>query len=329
MRNREFRISFGYKLIATALLLLTVYACQTVYTAHPLPSADTPPASALPDLMAGDYLIVEEDMKGSEREPGNQYVSITLSDPQHCLVETYYGFHMDELASHTNAERFRVTGNYLIYKNDSLIQELTRARALAESSPENEEYQKALKTLERLEENGYLNHITPLTKRGQLLTYNREPVFEIDLTNSLISSYEDPNLMEEHKVNIRQRDQYLYLSSPDSDHGWENLILELSQEGIKGLDISFKHVLNNKARYEKTANLNQPGKNTIIIDPSLDELDNMLTEEGFLEEEVTLKRIELEEEDSQSSNASWLLIALGSIFLIILLRAMRKPQTHS
>lgn len=327
MRSKNFRISFGYKLIVTAILLFSAYACQTVYTAHPLPSADTSEASELPDLMAGNYLIVEEDMKPSDREPGNQYVNITLPDPQHCLVETYYGFDKSELAAHPNSERFRVTGDYLIYKNDSLIQELAQARAHAEASPENEESQKVLKSLENLEKNGYINHITPLTKKGHLLTYNREPVFEIDLVNGLVSSYEDPNLIEQHKVSIKYRNEYLYLSNPDSEHGWENLILKLSDEGIKGLDISFKHVLNNKARYEKTANLNQPGKNTIVIDPSLEELDNMLEEEGFLEQEVTLKRITFEEE--AESSTSWLLIALGAILLVFLLRAMRKPQMQN
>lgn len=327
MRNKKFRISFGCKLIVSALLLFTIYACQTVYTVHPLPSANTPQTSELPELMAGDYLIVEEDMKGSDREPGNQYVSITLSDAQHCLVETYYGFDMDELAAHPHAARFRVTGDYLIYRNDSLIQELAQARARVEASPENEEYLKALKSLENLEKNGYLNHITPLTKKGHLLTYNREPALEIDLANSLVSSYEDPNTMEQHKVSIKYRNDYLYLSNSDSEHGWENLIIALSDEGIRGLDISFKHLLSNKARYEKTANLNQPGKNSIIIDPSPEELDNMLKEDGFLEQEMMLKRIEFE--DKAASKGSWLLIALGAMLLIILLRAMRRPQVQS
>lgn len=326
MRNKEFRISSGLKLVMLALLLMTFFACQTVYTANPLPSAAEPGAAAFPKLIAGDYLVVEEPGGGSEREPGRQYVKITLINEQHCLVETYIGFSEEELAAHPHSDRFRVTGGYLIYKNDSLIQELTAAEARVEASPENQEYHRELESLKYMEENGYLNHITPVTKKGHLMTYNRGPVLEIDLAANKAIAYDGENLLETTEPKVRRHNGRLFLSNSENKHGWENIIVELSEEGLKGFDISFKHVLNNKAQYEKTANLNQPGKDAIIIDPSITELDKMLEEEGFLDEQMTLERIELTEE--VGSEPSWWMIAVGAIVLVVLLRIMRKPQVQ-
>ncbi|GAB5527266.1 MAG: hypothetical protein Roseis2KO_51380 [Roseivirga sp.] len=277
--------------------------------------------------MAGDYLIMEDQGGGSEREPGKQYVRITLTSEQHCLIETYFGFEMPELASHPHPERFRVSGDYLIYKNDSLINKLAEAKTLAETDPENQEYEKMLESLKYQEENGYLNHVTPIVKRGHVMTYNHEPVLEIDLLKNEVTGYDGENLAETRSTKIRFHNGRLFLSHSDREHGWENIIVELSEEGLNGFDISFKHVLKNKAQYEKTANLNQTGKNTIIIDPSVSELDKMLDEEGFLEQEMTLRRIELVEE--ADSKPSWWMIAIGALLLVVLLRAMRRPQTQS
>lgn len=327
MRKRKFRISSGLKPALSAIIFMTLYACQTVYTTNPLPSANSPEATAFPKLMAGDYLVVEEGTSGSDREPGNQYVRITLTDKQHCVVETYFGFDMEELAAHRYAERFRVTGDYLIYKNDSLIQELAAAKARAEAYPENQEYQQELEVLKGLENKGYLNQITPLTKRGYLLTYNREPVLEIDLVDHEAIAYDGQNLVETRNPKIRLHNDKLFLTHSDSEHGWENIIVELTDEGMKGFNISFKHVLNNKARYEKTANLNQPDKNAIVIDPSVQELNKMLKDESFLDHQLTLKRIELEEE--AAGKPAWWLIAIGALLVVFILRAMRRPQPQA
>ncbi|MCE7993547.1 MAG: hypothetical protein HEP71_16285 [Roseivirga sp.] len=327
MRKSKFRISSGFKLAILAIIFMTLYACQTVYTANPLPSAGAAEATAFPKLIAGDYLIVEEGMNGSDREPGNQYVRITLIDEQHCVVETYSGFDMEQLASHRNAERFRVTGDYLIYKNDSLIQELAEIKARVEASPENEEYQKELERLKHLENNGYLNQITPLTKRGHLLTYNREPALEIDLLEQEAIAFDGQNLVETGNPKIRIHNERLFLNHSDSEHGWENIIVELSDEGLKGFNISFKHVLKHKAQYEKTAKLNQPDANAIIIDPSVTELDKMLREEGFLANQVTLERVDLEEE--AKGKPAWWLVLLGALLVVVVLRAMRRSQPQT
>lgn len=326
MRNKRFRISSGMKMGMLSMLLMALYACQTVYTTNPLPSSTTPGATAFPELIAGDYLIMEEQGGGSEREPGKQYVRITLTSEQHCLVETYFGFDITELASHPHAERFRISGEYLVYKNDSLIEQLAAAKTRAEASPENEQYQKELKSLRYMEENGYLNYITPIIKRGHLMTYNHEPVLEIDLLKNEVTGYDGENMAETRSTKIRLHNGRLFLSHSDNEHGWENIIIELSEERLKGFDISFSHVLKNKAQYEKTANLNQIGKNTIIIDPSVTELDKMLDEEGFLEQEMTLQRIELTEK--ADSRPSWWMIAMGALVLIVLLRVIRKPQVQ-
>ncbi len=327
MRNKRFRISSGLKIGMLSMLLMTFYACQTVYTANPLPSLAAPGATAFPELIAGDYLIADEQGGGSEREPGNQYVRITLTSEQHCMVETYFGFDMAELTAHPHAERFRVSGEYLVYKNDSLIEQLAEAKTRAEASPENQQYQKELKSLRYMEENGYLNYITPIIKRGHLMTYNHEPVLEINLLKNEVTGYDGENMAETGSTKIRLHNDRLFLSHSDKEHGWENIIVELSEEGLKGFDISFSHVLKNKTQYEKTANLNHTGKNTIIIDPSVSELDKMLDEEGFLEQEMTLQRIELTEE--ADSKPSWWMIAMGAVLLVVLLRAMRKPQAQS
>lgn len=305
---------------------MALYACQTVYTTNPLPSSAAPGATALPDLMAGDYLIMEEQGGGSEREPGKQYIRITLTSEQHCLVETYFGFDMTDLAAHPHAGRFRVSGDYLIYKNDSLIEQLAKAKTRVETSPENEQYQKELESLRYMEENGYLNFITPIIKRGQLMTYNHEPVLEMDLLKNEVTGYDGENMAETGSTKIRLHNDRLFFSHSDNEHGWENIIIGLSEEGLKGFDISFSHVLKNKAQYEKTANLNHTSKNTIIIDPSVSELDKMLDEEGFLEQEITLQRIELTEE--ADSRPSWWMIAMGAVVLVVLLRSMRKPQAQ-
>lgn len=327
MRKKKFRISSSFKLALAATFFMTLYACQTVYTTNPLPSVNSPEATAFPKLMAGDYLVVEEGTGGSDRQPGNQYVRITLTDEQHCVVETYFGFDMEELAAHRHAERFRVTGGYLIYKNDSLIQELAAAKARVEISPENEEYQKELEVLKGLENKGYLNQITPLSKRGHLLTHNREPVLEIDLVEHEAIAYDGQNLVETSNPKIRLHNDKLFLNHSDSEHGWESIIVELTDKGIKGFNISFKHVLNNKAQYEKTANLNQPDKNAIVIDPSVQKLDKMLKDEGFLDHQLTLKRIELKEE--AASEPTWWLIAIGALLVVFILRAMRRPQSQT
>lgn len=327
MRKKEFRISSGLKLVVLTTLLTTLYACQTVYTANPLPSAESPEATTLPRLLAGDFLIMDDEDMGSDNEPGKQYVRITQINNQHCLLETYFGFDMEELAAHPHSERFRVEGDYLIYKNDSLILELAEAEERVEASPENQEYKKGLKTLRNMAENGHLNHVTPITKRGHLMIYNREPILEIDLAEKKSLSYDGQNLVEAFTPSIKYHNGRLFINHPNSDHGWETIILDLTDDAIMASDISFKHMLKNKARYEKTANLNQPGKDAFIINPSVPELDKMLEEEGFLKNQVTLKRVVLEEE--AQGKPSWLLIAMGAIVLVILLRAMRRPQVQS
>lgn len=325
MRKNEFKLSSGLKLSVFMILIIALNACQTVYTANPLPSADSQELKSFPSSLAGDFLVVDED-QNAFNEVGRQFVRITVKNEQHCLVETYTAFELDELTSDPHSDRFRLEGGYLIYRNDSLIQELAQAKTRVKEEPDSELHKGAVKTLEVLAENGHMTQAFPVTKRGQLYTYNRYAILEIDLANNSVVGYDGESLVEDVPAVIKERNGRLFINVEQADKEWETGIFEINEDRIIAHNISFDHVLENKTQYEKIANLDRPRKNTIVLAPSLEGLDKMLEEEGFLDNQMTLKRIELKEGEV-NERPSWWLIALGAMVLVVILRVMRKPQT--
>lgn len=326
MRKKEFKLSSGLKLSLLMTLIVAFSACQTVYTANPLPSAGSEELKVFPSSLAGDFLVVDED-QNAFNEVGKQYVRISMKNDWHCLIETYTAFELDELTSDPHSDRFRLEGDYLIYKNDSLIQELAQAKVRVKEEPENKLHKTAVRTLEVLAENGHMTQTFPITKRGQFYTYNRNAILEIDLANNTVIGYDGENLAEDIAAVIKERNGRLFINVEQADQEWETGIFEIKEDEIIVHNISFDHVLENKTQYEKIANLDRPRKNAIVLAPSLEALDKMIAEEGFLKNQMTLKRIELKEGEV-NEKPSWWLIALGALVLVVILRVMRRPQVQ-
>lgn len=304
--------------------LCTVFfsGCNTIKTTQPLPSADSPVSEALPALLEGDFLVLGGDERPST-EFGRQHVRISFSDPQHCMVETYIGFEADELSNDPKGKYFHIVGGYLHYQNDSLIQELAMYRTKVEEAPENQEDLAILKTLEFLEENGYMHQVYPVTKRGNLWAYNRSPFLEINLETGLVTGYDGPNMAEEGKAVIKERKGRLFVNVEEDGGGWQTGIFEIAQDTITLQYISFSHVLKNKATYQESLDLAQPSKSTIVLNPSLTALDEAMEKDGFLEDISVLVRVDTGQE-SKNPNRIWYIL-LGAA-VIIAFRFLNRPK---
>lgn len=311
-------------------LLLFVFllsSCVPVRTESPIPEGDDYEIlKNLPSFLEGDYILENDSFGISYNDRlvlGRLKVMIEFINESECIMYTYMSFTHEDFIKHPYSKFCRIRGDFLLYKNDSLIN--LRKNLLDKSKNElTDSEQSTLEKLNRLHENGGFTEISQLTAKNGEYVCCKKILYELDLTSSKLISYSDGGNYEEYKVLLKRfKDQYLLNLLIDSD-SWGHIFFKQEDDKTLVRMISIKNLRDNFDFYNGITELEEDKIGGIItVNASESELETLVKDNSFFENIYVLRKM-----NSSFFGKSYkkLLLGFGSVTVFIIVFFFLKKR---
>jgi LPXTG-motif cell wall-anchored protein len=276
-----------FVLICSTLLFQN---CSSVSSVKPLPTDDSSILREFPASFEGNFKYVPSKGGDEDKQFGQLFLKLVLTDAYKLAVTSYYSF--DEALLKKNAKYYRVQGDLLIYKNDSLSslkRKLEDKKSTYKNLSSEEDYQ--LEKLATLEEDGKIFKTYPVTKKNGKYTYNEQLVYNIDLKTNQMTMYYENTAPNEKKCVFKKYGDYYFLNMfNEKSKDWTCGIFQEKSGNLVVSSIDFGNLRDQSDFYKNIANIVEIKKYDIVIDPSESQFKSLMEDANFLEEFAVLQR---------------------------------------
>lgn len=313
------RTIYSKALLLFAMVILAT-SCMVVKTVNPVPNSEDSSIKELPSFMLGTFIFTSEiDDNEEVGVPGMVIEEIAQGK---YLATSFLEASRDDLEG---IPGYTLSGDTLIIREDSLLQELERLRewdGLGEAETE------SLQELEMQWEEGELVSRFLVEWHGDRFRYEVTKELLLDLAAGELSTFEEDG-EETQKMVLLGNDGYYFLNTldqgPESDGYWECLFIQTTPLGFKVLMMDYSTIKENWELFESIALTIKNEDRTIILDVAPEKWEEVLKQEGLLNVVMDFHRTSDPISGLQSINPIWLMIGLiVTIGLVIFFMQRRK-----
>ncbi len=256
---------------------LLISGCSSVETTKPLPDKKGKILRELPTFLNNTFIINNEE---ENQLLGKDNLEFEFINDHNCLVKSFKTFTKEEVDQH---EYYNLTGAFLLFKNDTLVEELTKLKKLDKSYLTYSQKTK-LETLTKADEKGELAWIKPVIFKEGLYQYDHKLIYNINLENNILTSYNNSGKDKDLKILFKKFKDY-YILNIIGEKNWFHVFIKFKDELLTFEAINPSTLKDNQAYYKSFLEFNSIEDYTVTVtiqDKNL--LDLLKNEDAFLEE---------------------------------------------